>query len=212
MELVLMTVSWGGLIFTLRNPRVSRRGGRCGAQGNHDDSDSDLHSVFSQIARDEQRNERKKQVNADQEKRQAGIIEPGLESNTPSENESENTPVEIPHLTTQPFYLQPRHNRLESETPSRPPNTNYQNHDRHSNHERVQKNNRTNVAVNNKEALQSSSRKRKHAHTRQLGFTHEESQTRNHDRTRQSGSVHEESLTRQPSPEPLAKNEHANLN
>lgn len=132
------------------------------AQANHDgddDSDSDLHSVFSQIARDERRNERKKrQGNADQEKESGAAIRPELGSETSSENESEDAPIDVPR-STQPSYLLSRCNRLESKTPTRS-NTN----------------------------TQLSSRKRNHDRARQSSSAQEGSQKRNHDLLRQSRS------------------------
>ena len=151
--------------------------------GNHDgndNSDSDLRSVFSQIARDERRNEIQKQrANADQEKELEGMTKP-LRSDTPSESESENgivfAPPDIPR-STQPSYLQSRHDRLESETPARSINRNQ---------ERLPKT-RPNAQQNDKEPAQLLSRKR------------------NHDRTRQFSPTREESSTRQLSPEPRDK-------
>ncbi|MCJ1347617.1 hypothetical protein MMC31_005845 [Peltigera leucophlebia] len=150
--------------------------------GNHDgndNSDSDLHSVFSQIARDERRNEIQR-ANADQEKELEGMTKP-LGSDTPSESESESAiafaPTDVPH-STQPSYLQSRRDRLESETPAR---------SNSRNQERLQKNNRPNARKNDKEPTQTSSRKR------------------NHDRTRQFSSTREESSPRQLSPEPRDK-------
>lgn len=147
----------------------------------NDNSESDLDSFFSRIARDERRIEIQKQwAKADQEKELEGMTKP-LGSDTPSESESENAiafaTTDVPR-STQPSYLQLRRDRLESETPV---------WSNSRNQERLQKNNRPNARQNNKEPTESSSRKR------------------NHDRTRQFSSTREESLTRHLSPEPRDK-------
>lgn len=93
-------------------------------------------------------------------------------SSTPSESESENeiafVPPDVPR-STQPSYLQSRHDRPESETPARSNNRNQ---------ERLQKNNRPNARENDKEPKQSLSQKRNHDHIRQFSPTREESSTR----------------------------------
>ncbi len=102
----------GGFDFDLEEPLELRgeeedmeMGLSRGNQDGGDDLDSDLHSVFSQIARDERHNERQKQqANSDKEKEREEMTRPELGTDTPSGNESENSSVDVCH-PTQPSYL-----------------------------------------------------------------------------------------------------------
>lgn len=116
--------------------------------GNHDgndNSDSNLPSVFSQIALDERCNKiQKQQVNADQQKKLERMTKP-WGSDIPNKSETENT-IAFAHVdvscSTQLSYLKSRRDCLEYETPFL---SNSQNYNLLSNQERVENNNWTNV-------------------------------------------------------------------